>query len=261
MQMTQTDGRATLAEARASIYRLLSHALVYPDATVVGALLDDDLPLAEAASDLLGEDVATPLLAIGHRMAHRDPEEIARQYERVFTHGVSVDWPPYETAYTSKGIFQQANDLADIAGFYAAYGVRLSEEAHERPDHIGVELEFMHLLTFKEAYALQHHGEARADECRADQRRFFEEHLGRWGTEFAVRLARGNSGTLYADVADLCAALLAAEKRALEVDPTPVDGTVDTGPPPSAGGVDVEDAPCGVPVADPVRIKGDADDA
>lgn len=216
---SKTSDRMATAEARAVVYRLLARGFAYPDPDALAGLLEEDLPLAADAAETLGDDVAEPVAAMGHRLAHSDPAAVAQDYERTFTHVVSVDWPPYETAYTSRGIFQQANDLADVAAFYAAYGVEVSEDAGERADHVAVEMEFMHLLTFKEAHALRHHTKARADGCRRDQRRFLETHLGRWAPDFARRLARGMPGSPYSDLAEACVAFLERELALLNVTP------------------------------------------
>ena len=39
--------------------------------------------------------------------------------------------------------------MGDIAGFYSAFGVQLSQDIHERLDHLSVELEFLHFLATK----------------------------------------------------------------------------------------------------------------
>lgn len=208
-----------IAQARGAIYRLLAQGLSYPDADSLSTLLEDDLPLACRALDALGEGLALPLVAFGHRAAHSDPDALALDFERIFTHVHSVDCPPYETSYISKGLFQQTNDLADIAAFYAAYGMGLSDDAHERQDHISVEFEFMHLLAIKQAYALERHTVEHAEACWEDQRRFFEEHLGRWGPEFARRLLRVAASSPYVELAELAGVFLADEAARLVVDP------------------------------------------
>jgi TorA maturation chaperone TorD len=74
-----------------------------------------------------------------------------------------------------------------------------------------VELEFMHFLTYKEAYALTHHGPAKARLCREVQRKFMQEHLGKWALQFAERLGEKAGGGYFGCVADLTEAFLKAE--------------------------------------------------
>jgi TorA maturation chaperone TorD len=85
----------------------------------------------------------------------------------------------------------QPHRLADLAAFYAAFGLEMAPDAAERHDHISIELEFMCVLAAKEAYALEHQldGE-QAALCREAQKKFLREHLGRWTPAFTRRLAR-----------------------------------------------------------------------
>jgi TorA maturation chaperone TorD len=85
----------------------------------------------------------------------KDPANLQSEYLKIFGNIVGTQCPPYETQYHGAHIFMQAQELADIAGFYRAWGLDLSEQAKERVDHIWVELEFMSYLAFKEAYAAQ----------------------------------------------------------------------------------------------------------
>jgi nitrate reductase assembly molybdenum cofactor insertion protein NarJ len=70
-------------------------------------------------------------------------------------------------------------ELADIAGFYRAFGVAPD---CERPDYISAELEFMKLLTMKEAKAILNNEAANAEICLSAQKKFLSSHLGRWVT-------------------------------------------------------------------------------
>jgi TorA maturation chaperone TorD len=69
--------------------------------------------------------------------------------------------------------------------------MEVADGAAERPDHLGMELEFMSVLAAREAYAHEHQLDNEAVAvCRDAQKKFLREHLGRWSPAFARRLAR-----------------------------------------------------------------------
>lgn len=83
----------------------------------------------------------------------------------------------------------QPHRLADLAAFYRAFGMELSDDGGERLDHLAVELEFMAVLAGQEIHALE---QGLSDEVLVinldAQRLFLREHLGRWCPTFARRL-------------------------------------------------------------------------
>ncbi|MCC6531632.1 MAG: molecular chaperone TorD family protein [Burkholderiales bacterium] len=165
---------------------------------------------------------------------------------KCFGYAISKECPPYEAEYDQANLFQKTQTLADIAGFYRAFGLETAPVLHERADHASVELEFMHFLCLKEAHAVER-GEscARIAQCRAAQARFVERHLGTWAPGFARRL-RAVAGTgLYAALARLLEAFLTAEAKRLRVRPA-TGGRLNEAP-------DVPEdtcaAPCGAPAA------------
>lgn len=68
-------------------------------------------------------------------------------------------------------------EMADIAGFYRAFGVYVKEE---RPDYLSMELEFMRLIALKESKALLTGDMENHEICLSAQKKFLEAHLGRW---------------------------------------------------------------------------------
>ena len=110
---------------------------------------------------------------------------------------------------------QRSQVLGDICGFYRAFGLGVSENLRERPDHISIECEFMHFLTFKESYAEEHHGPEKALICRDAQRKFMEEHLGQWGPAFARRLEDAAGAGFYKWLAVLTSGFLTSEEEHL----------------------------------------------
>ncbi len=202
------------ALARSAVYRFLSLAFLHPaDATAPLRAECAAAVEALAAWPSVGEESRRSAEAIRTRLLTAEGEELRAEYDRIFGHQVSSDCPLYETQYGRGEIFQQAQQLADIAGFYLAFGLEMAEEVHERPDHISLELEFMGALAFREAYARGHHGPAEVDLLRDAQRLFLQDHLGRWVAVPARLVGRRGTG-FYQELAALAAAVVAADAAA-----------------------------------------------
>ncbi|MBI2316064.1 MAG: molecular chaperone TorD family protein [Betaproteobacteria bacterium] len=220
-----TADRIARLHARSQAYSFLALAFAYPDAAQVSAL-ERQYALAALDSETLADAAAaTALIALQPALSDLTVAALERAYTQCFGHAVSKDCPPYEAEYGQAHIFQKAHTLADVAGFYRAFGLDLAADAHERADHVSVELEFMHFLCLKEAYALrQGHPEERLALCREAQRKFLRNHLCRWAFGFARRLRAKAGRTLYRELGQLLAVFLEAELQALGLKPAEVAG-------------------------------------
>lgn len=190
-----------VALARSVVYRALTLGLRHPDAAaspwyeeartaLLGAarLLDADrrdaAPLLPAALRLLGQAAPAPAAA-------------ALAHARLFGHARG-EVCPFETEYGDAGAHRQPNELADIAGYYLAFGLRPVDRADERADHVACECEFMDFLGRKEAYLLAQQAadsEETLAAVRAAARSFLRDHLGRFGRAFATRLVKQGQGS------------------------------------------------------------------
>jgi TorA maturation chaperone TorD len=228
----------SLLLARGVLYRFGALALLDPrlggwedlddpwsrDLVSAAAGLVRDLPLARAADlgpgELPPEDL-DPDLALARLPC--SPAALNMAYERTFGLLVSSPYPPYETEYIdSKFAFQRSQTLADIAGFYRAFGYELSPEHRERPDHVSLELEFMSLLCSLEHRALTQsdgRGAGLAAVCREAQQKFLAEHLCCWLPAFATLLHRTAPEAFYSAVGSCLSALIAAERASFQIRP------------------------------------------
>src|SRR5262249_16104379 len=149
----------------------------------------------------------------------RSASELRAEYDRIFGLVLCRECPPYETEYhPSAETFLRAQQLADIAGFYRAFGLEPSRSRPERPDHIALELAFMAFLGRKGREAQS--GAEKAEEvrvCADAQRKFFRDHLAWWLPFFTTGLRHKAEHGFYAEVGRALAAFLPLERSRLNV--------------------------------------------
>lgn len=224
------DADTAQTQALQVLYRTAAWTLTDPRVGSWPQLADPGAQaLVAAAADLLRDDPAArpEQLGWGERPASElDPaglfaalppsaDEWNADYEALFGLLVSGSCPPYETEYIdSKLSFQRSQALADIAGFYRAFGWMPSPCHPERPDHIAVELEFMATLCGMELGAS--HDEQVAI-CHESQAKFLSEHLVWWAPALAKLLVYEDPHGFYGAVGRFLTALLPMHRAILGV--------------------------------------------
>ncbi len=116
---------------------------------------------------------------------HKEQNILEYEYINIFGHTLSKKTSPYELEHLqNQEIFYKTQSLADISGFYKAFGLQVG--AKERVDFISVEAEFLSYLIVKELLAHQKNlGVEKIDVTRKAQRDFFNDHFAGWTTQFA----------------------------------------------------------------------------
>jgi DMSO reductase family type II enzyme chaperone len=106
-------------------------------------------------------------------------EELQAEYLRLFE--VGTPRPPcslYEGSWREKEFSDRRELMEELVRFYNYFGLTLGERPKELPDHLAIELEFMHFLAFREAQALADGRDPGS--YRRARRDFLERHLARW---------------------------------------------------------------------------------
>lgn len=214
-------GRTEPALKRAALLRVLAAAFAYPEAghaRRVGRLFAllprtrEEPPALELA------------LARAARAWEGATEGLLRdEYARLFLGHAACT--PRETAYgDGRRIGGRTAELADISGFYAAFGFALSDEDRQPPDHLCAELEFCSLLAIKAAYGMRRGRTEGGRIAEAALRSFLRDHLGRWVRAFCAEMERAGARSPYRELALLLEAALQAEMKRLRVQPAPLPG-------------------------------------
>jgi TorA maturation chaperone TorD len=90
--------------------------------------------------------------------------------------------PPYELVWSK---IKPGVELLQVLNHtYRQMGLALSPEARERPDYIGIELDFIHELAQQEAAAWETGQAETAAKLLEAQNAFMKDHLGQWAPFF-----------------------------------------------------------------------------
>jgi DMSO reductase family type II enzyme chaperone len=174
---------------RSRLYAILAEAYRYPDASFRRQAKQGEL--AEALETLLARLPYPSSLEEGERNGLRLParaedEEIEVEFIRLFESGPGG--PPCPLV---EGAWREDRKvvLKELILFYNHFGLSYAEGAQdERPDHVCLEMEFLHYLTFKEVQAMQTGSDPSG--YRRAQRDFLERHPLFWMKKALERLEK-----------------------------------------------------------------------
>ena len=233
--------RIVTAKVRSRIYHLLSQAFLYPNEgnwtlfkngfveelrNSISYLL---LNYTKEAGEENGkaEKILNNLESLDKeikKLKGYPLSELQGHFIKIFTHTISQECPPYETQFGIKAdqVFQKCNEMGDIAGFYRAFGLDVSdsEVLRERVDHISVEFEFMYFLACKEAYGLENKDAQDKIAIVTDaQKKFVREHIAMWVPLFTKFLEKKAKTGFYKETSQFTRAFVEQEIAYLKIKP------------------------------------------
>jgi len=215
-----TESQVSAALLRASLYQFLALAFSYP-AEEHRDRLTTRWRSFFSCSEGWPEGVRTRLEEAVTILSDKDNLPLAPEYLRLF--GPAAVCPLFETSYgAANQLLGKPARLADVSGFYLAFGVKPSPGETYPEDHLTLELEFMGVLALKEAYALSNGEEEPLAITRDAARKFLEEHLGTWIHAWFDLLQKNAPPAFYSKLGEALCALVDAEAKRLGSAPTPV---------------------------------------
>lgn len=199
---------------RADMYRLLALALDRPGEDSVDAL-------QTLAAEILEDDhiqkdthgLSTWLAELVAQVTTLSLDDWTAEYHRLFVNEVFV--PPSEGSY---GLVERGAVIGDVSGFYEAFCMQVSDAAGP-PDQMKIEMMFLCLLALKEANAVQQQLTDKIEITRDAEKKFLDDHVGRWLPQFAERLWSCAHHPFYRAVSRLMVAWLAAECELWKITP------------------------------------------
>lgn len=185
-------GNPQEALIRSDCLRLLSACFYEPDREL---FLDENVCLNLAT--LLAEtspEAATAAHQMHVALTGSEQQELILDYAALFVGPFELIAAPFGSVYLEKNRRLMGDSTIAIKRYYTDEGVRI--EVKQPPDHIAVELEFMSLLSSKEASATRQQENAESNRLRSLQSDFFTFAMG-WVPEFCDQIREGAQTPYY----------------------------------------------------------------
>lgn len=173
------------ARERADWYNLLAECFYPPE--------EPFLHMIQEWSSRIGEsDFVLP---------RKIPElvELQRDFARLFVGPFEVLAPPYGSIYLEGEKTIYGDSTQDVVRRYNEEGLEV--RIKEPPDHVAIELEYLYLLSYREAEALKAENEEKAAVYRDKQADFLASHLGVWFPIFAQKVMEHAETGFYKKIA------------------------------------------------------------
>lgn len=141
-------------------------------------------------------------------------EELAVEYARLFL-GPGSHISPHESVHhelkQGKWGTLWGDSTVEVKNFIESTGLKVESELNLLPDHISVELEFMHLLANREVEAREEGDNETAAQCIKMEKEFLERHLTSWVPAFCDSVISSAQNSFYREMAELTKSFLQFE--------------------------------------------------
>jgi len=240
-RISETQIDTALDLATETLYRFVAALLGGPRTPGWGVVRDlVSQQLALDAASLLREEHSAGAAPLGYGELPIDELDLTAvvqelrapgadfesEHARVFGLVSCRECPPYESEFhPNEDTFFRSQQMADVAGFYRAFGVRPGSDSRERPDHLPLELEFAAILLCKQRLAAARaegpapEASQEAQLCLDARRAFIQDHLIWWLPSFSLAMRHKAEQGLYEAAGRVLAALLALERNRLGISP------------------------------------------
>jgi len=211
MTKTKKQNMKGLAGPRSIIYGLL--AAIYRREMTSDLLKQIKDPSILGVLSDLGIKLNSGFL---EKPEHQLLEDLAVEYARLFI-GPGKHISPHESVHHKRDDGQSGQlwglSTAEVKKTIESVGLSYQPEYKGLPDHISVELEFMHQVTLREEKAWEDGDEKTALVCLEKEKKFIQEHLAVWIQGFCDKVINQAESPFYRVMAELTQKFIEFEKN------------------------------------------------
>ena len=147
-------------------------------------------------------------------------EKLAVEYAGLFL-GPAKHISPHESLHHERGDGDWGKlwgkDTVLVKNFIETAGLEYKSEFTGMPDHISVELEFMHRAAEREAQAWEKNESDGALYCLKMEKKFIDEHIAEWIPAFCDKIIAQAELSFYREIAKLTKSFIELEKEEINI--------------------------------------------
>lgn len=186
-----------------SIFTHALAALMYPPKEGIlrdSGPLDDFIAAAERVDD---NELASKVIKIKDSLKTEVPDELANDHANLMVGPFELLAPPYGSVYLEKNRKVMGDTTMEVGQFYFDCGLEVASDYNDPPDHIAVEMEFIHFLLSEIYNSLNEGNEETAENYRTKLREFLEKYYLPFSENFAKKIKDNAETSVYKLVGDI----------------------------------------------------------
>lgn len=164
-----------------------------------------DLPDVVESLSIQAAEAAGQLL---QSLDKQCPDELLKEYSRLFIGPFQLDAPPFGSVYLESGGRLMGASTAEVSDLYRQCGLDLSPDFKNPPDHVAAELEFLAYLYYRENNGQE---AKETDFFREQRERFLLCHIGAWFPDLDENIKEHSQLDFYCELSQLTRQLLQEE--------------------------------------------------
>lgn len=176
-----------LAESRSVAYKFLSMLYSYEPIQDLAKMIKDK-SILEFLND---SDEGFKLLKKYVKEAEKIKDlrkELEVEHTTLFVLADDRNFRPYESVYLDSDQYMGGQYTKNVENFMKSVGFEFTSALDELPDHIAIELEFMHHMCSKEGESWKKSKKDYGLDYLKYERDFLKEHLAKWAFDFCEDL-------------------------------------------------------------------------
>jgi len=155
------------------------------------------------AEDLKDDELVSKLCKLKKSLEENSEEDLVADHAQLMIGPFELLAPPYGSVYLEKNRKIMGDTTMEVGQFYFDCGLEVASDYNDPPDHIAVEMEFIHFLFSEIFKSLNEDKEVTAENYKTKLREFLEKYYLPFSDNFAEKIKDNAETNVYKITGDV----------------------------------------------------------